>query len=171
MTNAQAAQKDYSIKDMFAKLVGKKAERTQKEGQATATPEATLEVDEQVTRVFFERLFTTLRDNIAIFKEELAADVKDIRHNMSDLEQRVDSPERVHDNRDEEMEEHWSEILSLSGKTADLNYQLEGLENRSRWCNICIKGIPLQANAGRLKDYVHSCFATWPQIWRNKKLF
>ncbi|KAJ1163054.1 hypothetical protein NDU88_003517 [Pleurodeles waltl] len=77
---------------------------------------------------------------------------------MSDLEQRVDSLERVHDNQDEEMEEHRCEILSLRDKTADLTYQLEDLENRSRRCNIRIKGVPLQVDVRRLKDYVLRLF-------------
>ncbi|KAJ1145866.1 hypothetical protein NDU88_012149 [Pleurodeles waltl] len=92
MVKARAPQKDSSIKDMFAKLAGKKADRTEKKGPAT--PDATLEVDEPVTRAFPENLFATLRDDIAALKQELAADVKDIRCNMGELEQRVDSLER-----------------------------------------------------------------------------
>ncbi|KAJ1092553.1 hypothetical protein NDU88_005663 [Pleurodeles waltl] len=125
----------------------------EKEDQVTATPDATLEVDVPVTRALLEKLFTTLRDDIAILKQELAADVKDIRCNMCDLEHRVDSLERVLGNQDEEMEEHRCDILSLRDKTADLNYQLEDLKNRLRRCNIRTKGIPLQADAGRMKDY------------------
>ncbi|KAJ1147962.1 hypothetical protein NDU88_000803 [Pleurodeles waltl] len=102
MANARATWKNSSIKDMFAKLAGKKADRTDEEGQPI--PDATSDIDAPVTRPFLENLFTTLRDKIAALKQELAADVKDIRRNMGDLEQRVDSLERGSDNRDEELE-------------------------------------------------------------------
>ncbi|KAJ1188427.1 hypothetical protein NDU88_005188 [Pleurodeles waltl] len=141
---------------MFAKPAGKKADCTEKEGQLI--PDATLDIDAPVTRSFLENLFTTLRDDIAALKQELAADVKDMRHNMGEMEQRVDSLERGSDNRDEELEEHKREILALRDKTEDLNYQLEALENRSRRCNICIKGVLLQADAGSLKEYVLRLF-------------
>ncbi|KAJ1116389.1 hypothetical protein NDU88_004603 [Pleurodeles waltl] len=72
-----------------------------------------------------------VRDTAVVLKRELALDVKDIRRDMIDL---------------------------LRDKTADLNYQLEDLENQSRRCNIHIKDIPLQAYAGRLKEYVLHLF-------------
>ncbi|KAJ1134829.1 hypothetical protein NDU88_001275 [Pleurodeles waltl] len=90
MATARAAQKDSAIKDMFAKLMGKKV-RTKKEGRLT--PDVTIDIDAPVNRPFLENLFTTLRDDIAALKQDLAADVKDIRLNMSELEQRVDSLE------------------------------------------------------------------------------
>ncbi|KAJ1185318.1 hypothetical protein NDU88_002112 [Pleurodeles waltl] len=40
-------------------------------------------MDAPVTRQFLENLFTTLRDDIAAQKPEIAADVKDIRHGRS----------------------------------------------------------------------------------------
>ncbi|KAJ1139596.1 hypothetical protein NDU88_005965 [Pleurodeles waltl] len=92
VASARAARKGSCIKDMFAKAAGKKADRTEKEG--SATPDATLEVDVRVTRLFLENLFTTLRDDIEALKQELAADVKDGRCNMGETEQRVDSLEK-----------------------------------------------------------------------------
>ncbi|KAJ1157230.1 hypothetical protein NDU88_009945 [Pleurodeles waltl] len=115
---------------MFAKPAWKKAERTKKEGHIV--PDPTLEMDAPVTRQFLENLFTTLRDDIAALKQELAADVKDIRRNMGELEQRIDSLEWGSDNTDEELEDHKQEILALRDKTADLDYQLEDLENHLR---------------------------------------
>ncbi|KAJ1157630.1 hypothetical protein NDU88_010335 [Pleurodeles waltl] len=77
---------------------GKRPERIEKEGQLI--PEATLDMDAHVTSPFLENLFTTS------LKQELTADIKDIRRNMGELEQRIDSLERGSDNRDEELEEH-----------------------------------------------------------------
>ncbi|KAJ1132686.1 hypothetical protein NDU88_010990 [Pleurodeles waltl] len=141
---------------MFAKPAGKKAERFEKEGQLILDP--TLDVDAPGTKPFLENPFTTLRDDIVPSKQELAADVKDIRCNMGELEQRVDSLEWGSDNRHEELEVHKREILTLRDKTADLNYQLEDIENCSGRCNIRIKGVSLQADPGRLKEYVLRLF-------------
>ncbi|KAJ1143374.1 hypothetical protein NDU88_009683 [Pleurodeles waltl] len=107
-----------------------------------------IEVDALVTTSSLENLFTTLRDDIVSLKQELAADVKDIRRNMGELEHSIDSLEGV---RDEELEKHRHESLSLRDRP---QLTLEDLENRSRRCNIHIKGIPLQAGVGRLKDYI-----------------
>ncbi|KAJ1173959.1 hypothetical protein NDU88_005783 [Pleurodeles waltl] len=70
MATAQAGRKDSSIKDMFAKPVGKKAEHAEKEGHLT--PDATIDIDAPVTRPFVENLFTALRDAITAMKQELA---------------------------------------------------------------------------------------------------
>ncbi|KAJ1112672.1 hypothetical protein NDU88_000933 [Pleurodeles waltl] len=147
MATPHTMRKDSSIKDLFAKPAGKKAEHIEKKCQPAP-----------VTRSFRENLFRKLRDDIAALKQELAAVVKDIRRNMGELEQRIDSLERANDNKDGDLEEHKQEILALRDKMADLNYQLEDLENHLRRCNIRIKGVPFQADAGRLKDYVLHLF-------------
>ncbi|KAJ1129998.1 hypothetical protein NDU88_008357 [Pleurodeles waltl] len=131
-------------------------DRTEKEVEPI--PDATLDIDVPVTRPFLENLFTTLRDDIEALKQELAADVKDIRSNVGVLEQRVDSLEWGSDNRDEELEEHKRKILALRNKTADLNYHLEDQKNHSRRCNIRVKGVLLQTDVGRLKDCVLRLF-------------
>ncbi|KAJ1156865.1 hypothetical protein NDU88_009582 [Pleurodeles waltl] len=110
MANTRAAQKDSSIKEMFTKLSGKKADRTVKERQVTATLVATLEVDAPVTGAFLKNRFTTLRDDIAILKQQLAADVKDTGRNVSDLDH-SQLPEWVYNSRDEDMEEHRREMV------------------------------------------------------------
>ncbi|KAJ1127056.1 hypothetical protein NDU88_005462 [Pleurodeles waltl] len=111
-----------------------------------------------VTWQFLESLCGTLKDDIAALKQELAAYVKDIRRNMGELQQRVDSLEQTQDSRDEEPEEHRRKLLSLRDKAVHLNYLFEELENRSRRCNIRIKGVPLQADAGKLADYIRRIF-------------
>ncbi|KAJ1200923.1 hypothetical protein NDU88_004744 [Pleurodeles waltl] len=88
--------------------------------------------DASVMQTFLESLFSTLRDDIAALKQELAADINDIRRNMGKLEQRVDSLEHTHDSHNKELEEHRHKIIGLRDKTADLNYQLEDLENSGR---------------------------------------
>ncbi|KAJ1200316.1 hypothetical protein NDU88_004140 [Pleurodeles waltl] len=90
--------------------------------------------------------------------QELSSNVKEIRRNVGELEQRVDSLEQSQDSWDEEVEEDRRELLNFRDKTADLNYQLEDLENRSQRCNICIKGVPLQAESGKLGDSVCHLF-------------
>ncbi|KAJ1154589.1 hypothetical protein NDU88_007335 [Pleurodeles waltl] len=111
-----------------------------------------------VTRSFLESLFTMLRDDLVALKQELVVNVRDIRCNVGKLEQRVDSLEQVRDSHDEELVEHRQKMLTLRDVPADLNYQLEDIENRLRHCNICIKGVPLQAAAGKLDDYVLRLF-------------
>ncbi|KAJ1127298.1 hypothetical protein NDU88_005701 [Pleurodeles waltl] len=92
-------------------------------------------MDASVMWPFLKSHLTTLRGDIVALKQELEVNVRDIRRNMVELEQRVDSLEQVRGSQDEELEEHSCEILTLRDKTADLNYQLEELRNRSRRCN------------------------------------
>ncbi|KAJ1153653.1 hypothetical protein NDU88_006412 [Pleurodeles waltl] len=97
---ACTARKDSTIKYMFTKSAGKKIDQAedgpdgvldQSIGSSSGAPIS----DALVTQQFLESLFGTLRDNIAALEQELAADVKDIRRNVGELELSVDSLEQT----------------------------------------------------------------------------
>ncbi|KAJ1214282.1 hypothetical protein NDU88_001905 [Pleurodeles waltl] len=111
-----------------------------------------------LTRAFMEQLFGSLREDFAMLKQDIAADIKDLKKEVIDLGQRVDSVEQTQDVREEELDCHRRELLTLQDKKLDLQYQIEALENRSRHSNIRIKGIPAQAVAGSLEDFVVRLF-------------
>ncbi|KAJ1192202.1 hypothetical protein NDU88_001514 [Pleurodeles waltl] len=93
-----------------------------------------------------------------MLKRDIAADIKDRKKEVIDLGQREDSVEQTQDAREEELDCHRRELLTLQDKNQGLQYQIEDLENRSRRSNIRIKGIPAQAVAGPLEDFVVRLF-------------
>ncbi|KAJ1144971.1 hypothetical protein NDU88_011263 [Pleurodeles waltl] len=105
-----------------------------------------------------QQLFRSLRDDFTTLKRELAADIKDLKKEVIDLGERVDTIEKTHDEREEGLNYHRRELLTLQDKNQDLQYQLKDLENRSRRSNIRIKGVPAQAVAGSLEDFVVRLF-------------
>ncbi|KAJ1139985.1 hypothetical protein NDU88_006346 [Pleurodeles waltl] len=111
-----------------------------------------------LTRAFMEQLFRPLREDFAMLKRDKAADIKDLKKEVIDLGQRVGMVEQTQDAREEELDCHRRELLTLQDKIQDLQYQIEDLKNRSRRSNIRIKGIPAQAVAGSLEDFVVRLF-------------
>ncbi|KAJ1187304.1 hypothetical protein NDU88_004081 [Pleurodeles waltl] len=105
-----------------------------------------------------EQLFRSLREDFATLKQEKAADIKDLKREVIDLGQRVDTIEQIHDTQEEEMDCHMRELLTLQDKNQELQYQIEDLENRSRCYNIRIKGVPAQAVTETLEDFVVRLF-------------
>ncbi|KAJ1174117.1 hypothetical protein NDU88_005940 [Pleurodeles waltl] len=84
----------------------------------------------------------------------MVTDIKDV----GDLGLMVDALEQSGDAYEEELDSYQGELLELQDKNAELRFQLEDLENRSRWSNIRIKGVPLQTDTGNLEEYVHGFF-------------
>ncbi|KAJ1217494.1 hypothetical protein NDU88_005088 [Pleurodeles waltl] len=109
-------------------------------------------------RAFMEQLFESLLNDLATLKREIAADIKDLKREGIDLGQRVDTVEQAQDARKDELDCHRRELLTLQDKNQELQYQIEDLENRSRRSNIRIKGVPTQAIAGPLEDFVVHLF-------------
>ncbi|KAJ1190986.1 hypothetical protein NDU88_000303 [Pleurodeles waltl] len=66
--------------------------------------------------------------------------------------------EQAHDAREDELDCHRRELLTLQDKNQELQYQIEDLENRSRLSNNWIKGVPVKAIAGPLEDFVVRLF-------------
>ncbi|KAJ1114856.1 hypothetical protein NDU88_003086 [Pleurodeles waltl] len=149
------ARKDSTIKYLFTKSSEKKNDRAEDDSKEMS---AYVTVSPEGTRPFLESFFSMLRDDIAALKQELAADVKDFRRNMGEMEQTIDPQEQIRDSGDKELEEHRRKILILRNKAGDLNYQLEDFEKRLRRCNIRIKGVLLKADAGKLEEYVLRLF-------------
>ncbi|KAJ1215038.1 hypothetical protein NDU88_002648 [Pleurodeles waltl] len=113
---------------------------------------------EPVTLTFLETLFGAISADIAILKQHLAKDIKELTKDMNELGDRVDTLERTSDTQGKELDGHQRELLELQDKNAELRYQVEDLENRSRRANIRIEGVPLQAAGGYLEDYTHRLF-------------
>ncbi|KAJ1208094.1 hypothetical protein NDU88_003484 [Pleurodeles waltl] len=105
-----------------------------------------------------ETLFLTLCDDIAALKQKVARHNKDIHRKLNDMGQRVDTLEQGNNAREEELEACQRQTLELQDQNADLTYHLEDRENRSCRANICIKEVPLQADSGKLEDYILRLF-------------
>ncbi|KAJ1117707.1 hypothetical protein NDU88_005904 [Pleurodeles waltl] len=135
MASQRHSKKEDSLKHLFNKTTAKKmvppgtpvtegrevAELSQSEcGQAS------------LTRTFVEQLFGSLCEDFATLKQEIAAEVKDLKREVIDLGQGVETLEHTHDAREEEVDCHRRELLTLQDKKQELQYQLEDLENRSQ---------------------------------------
>ncbi|KAJ1130661.1 hypothetical protein NDU88_009011 [Pleurodeles waltl] len=162
MSTAYQARKNSSSKNLLTKPLKKSDQAgdgcTEAPAPDTAATRCTQDEDAPITQTFLENFFSILWDDIAALIQELAAGVKDIRRKMGELEHRVDSLEQSRWSRNGELEKDCHKILTLRDKTADLNNQVEDLEHRLRCCNIRIKGIPVQADSGKLEDYVLCLF-------------
>ncbi|KAJ1122748.1 hypothetical protein NDU88_001232 [Pleurodeles waltl] len=84
----------------------------------------------------------------------MAADVKEVKHKVGELGQRVDALDRSSEAREEELYSYRKKLLELRDQNVDLRYHLEDLENCLRQPNIRIKGVPFQADNGNLTDHV-----------------
>ncbi|KAJ1083614.1 hypothetical protein NDU88_003771 [Pleurodeles waltl] len=88
-----------------------------------------------------EQIFGSLCEDFVTLKQEIAAAVKDLKREVINLGQSVDTTEQTDDVQEEEIDHHRRELLTLQDKNQELQYQLEDLENRSRQSNIRIKGV------------------------------
>ncbi|KAJ1090849.1 hypothetical protein NDU88_003977 [Pleurodeles waltl] len=86
-----------------------------------------------LTRSFMEQLFRALRGDFATLKQEIAEEVKELKRDVVELGQRVDTLEQSRDAREEEVDWRRRELLILQDTNLELQYQLEDLENRSRY--------------------------------------
>ncbi|KAJ1083080.1 hypothetical protein NDU88_003240 [Pleurodeles waltl] len=68
-----------------------------------------------LTRAFMEQLFEPLRD-LATLKQDITADIKDLKREVLDLGQRADIVEQAQDAREEELDCHRRELLALQDK-------------------------------------------------------
>ncbi|KAJ1156027.1 hypothetical protein NDU88_008752 [Pleurodeles waltl] len=63
-----------------------------------------------------EQLFESLREDLATLKRKIAADIKDLRREVIDLGQRVDTVEQSQYAREEELDCHKRELISLQDR-------------------------------------------------------
>ncbi|KAJ1089313.1 hypothetical protein NDU88_002464 [Pleurodeles waltl] len=101
-----------------------------------------------------EQLLRSLHEDFTTQKQEIAIDLKDLKREVIDLGQLMDTIQQTHDAQEEEMDCQRRGLLTLQDKNQDLQYQIEDLENRSRHSSIQIKGAPAQAVTGTLEDFV-----------------
>ncbi|KAJ1213103.1 hypothetical protein NDU88_000742 [Pleurodeles waltl] len=80
--------------------------------------------------------------DFSLLKRETEAEVKDLKRDVADLGQHMNTLEQTHDAHVEELDCHRRDIIALQDKNQELQYQLEDLENRSRRSNIRIKRVP-----------------------------
>ncbi|KAJ1097192.1 hypothetical protein NDU88_002318 [Pleurodeles waltl] len=111
-----------------------------------------------VTQDFLEQLFTVIREDLATLKQEIAFEVKELKRDIGELGQRVDSIEQTHNTHEKELDNHGCKLLLLQHKNLELQYHMEDLDTRSRRSNICSKGVPMQAISGSLVEFAVHLF-------------
>ncbi|KAJ1172134.1 hypothetical protein NDU88_003984 [Pleurodeles waltl] len=139
MASQRHTKKEGSLRDLFAKTPAKKAKPDEPlviEGDAAKSQEVQGDGDAPLTRSFMEHLFGTLRGDFATLKQEIAAEVKEMKREDVELGLRSNTLEQVRDPGEEELDCHRRELLTLQDKNQELQYQIEDLENRSRRSNI-----------------------------------
>ncbi|KAJ1135946.1 hypothetical protein NDU88_002375 [Pleurodeles waltl] len=92
------------------------------------------------------------------FKRRIMITSRDIKRDLGDLGHRVTTLEQTNDTREEEVDVYCCKLLELLDKNEELQYHLKDLDNRSRRSNIGIKGVPLQADSGKLEEYAIRLF-------------
>ncbi|KAJ1081905.1 hypothetical protein NDU88_002077 [Pleurodeles waltl] len=161
MASQKHSKKEGSLKDLFTKTLAKRLAQSgapEMECGDVVGPVPSESDRAPLTRAIIEHLFRSLRNDFAPPKREIAADIKDLKREVIDLGQCVDTVEQTYDAQEEELDFHRRELLTLQDKNHDLKYQLEDLENRSRRSNIPIKGVPAQAVVAPLEDFVVRLF-------------
>ncbi|KAJ1104157.1 hypothetical protein NDU88_001572 [Pleurodeles waltl] len=108
-TVAMASQcqnkKEGTLEDLFSKTPAKKLDPLQRKlltakgAERGASPE---DDAAPITKAFLERLLRVLCDNFATLKQEIAAEVKDLKREMAKVGQRLDPVKRTHDAQEEE---------------------------------------------------------------------
>ncbi|KAJ1181086.1 hypothetical protein NDU88_006297 [Pleurodeles waltl] len=126
------SKKDTTVKDMLCKPPLKKAEQRPPTLPRTSPPmldveASVLTTEQSVTYTFLETIFGTLSEDIVVLKRHMAADVKDIKWELTEMGQRIDTLETANDQREEELNTHQEEVLELHNKNKDLYYRLEDL--------------------------------------------
>ncbi|KAJ1219163.1 hypothetical protein NDU88_006734 [Pleurodeles waltl] len=94
-----------------------------------------------LTRSFMEQLFESLRDDLATLKQEITANIKELKREVLDLGQLLDTVEQAQDAREEELDCQRRELLALQDKNQGLQYHIEHLENRQHHSNIRVKRV------------------------------
>ncbi|KAJ1081492.1 hypothetical protein NDU88_001674 [Pleurodeles waltl] len=142
MAGPRSHKKDTLIIDLLMKVPGKGIAQTDdtQPGQSNAMGDSIISTDdtELVTRTFMESLFGALCTDIATLKQDLARDIKGLTKDMNEVGDCVDTLERSSNTQVEELDAYRCEILELQDRNADLGYQMEDQENRSRRANIRI---------------------------------
>ncbi|KAJ1129532.1 hypothetical protein NDU88_007900 [Pleurodeles waltl] len=126
MTSQRHSKKEGSLKDLFNnfnKTPAKKAAQSgtpEVEGGEAAGPGPSEGDGAPLMRAFMEQLFRSLHVDFATLKQEIAADIKDLKREVVDLGQRVDTIEQTNDTREEELDCHSRELLALQDKNQEL---------------------------------------------------
>ncbi|KAJ1201801.1 hypothetical protein NDU88_005607 [Pleurodeles waltl] len=94
MSSHCCGKREATLKDMFSKPQGKKPDKSMDFTPSPPIPSdaGSYEVDDApVARSFLEELFSMLRDDLVSLKQDITADVKDLKKDFSKLGQRVDT--------------------------------------------------------------------------------
>ncbi|KAJ1202259.1 hypothetical protein NDU88_006059 [Pleurodeles waltl] len=129
MARRRAPLKTFSIKHQPRKQFHQRPQ-WQREGEVTYMSQVEGR-EAPLRRTFMEQLFGSLCEDFAMLKREIAAEVKALKREVTDLGQHVDILEQTHEAWEEEVDSHRRELLPLQDRNQDLQYQLEDLENRS----------------------------------------
>ncbi|KAJ1205253.1 hypothetical protein NDU88_000688 [Pleurodeles waltl] len=116
MTSQRPNKKEGTLKDLFSKPPGKKMDPQQGAPVVDGGAESGACPDDDttpITKAFLEQLFGVLRDDFATLKQEMAADVKDLKMEIAKFGQRMYTVECTHDGQEEEIDQNWREILGL----------------------------------------------------------
>ncbi|KAJ1173383.1 hypothetical protein NDU88_005219 [Pleurodeles waltl] len=100
MTSQRHSKKEGSLKDIFNKIPAKKVAQPgtpEAEDGEAAGPGPSEDDGAPLTRAFMEQLFRSLREDFATLKQEIAADIKELKREVVDLGQHVDTIEQTHD--------------------------------------------------------------------------
>ncbi|KAJ1084085.1 hypothetical protein NDU88_004239 [Pleurodeles waltl] len=84
--------------------------------------------------------------------------MKELRRDIGDVEQRVDKLKQMQVAREQEVDGHRRELITLQEQNLELQHQLEDPANRSRRSYICIKEVLLRAVTGSLEYFLTRLF-------------
>ncbi|KAJ1108816.1 hypothetical protein NDU88_006186 [Pleurodeles waltl] len=125
--------KNATLKDMFSKQSVKRTDQSGDTALSThrrTSPSATGSQDDTpVIRIFLENLFSALREDLAASKCNIATEVKGMKKDIGELDQRVHALQQTGNSQEEKLEDHRTDLLELRDKNTGLIYQLEDLEN------------------------------------------
>ncbi|KAJ1100935.1 hypothetical protein NDU88_006010 [Pleurodeles waltl] len=122
MTSQRHTKKEGTLKDIFSKAPAKKVDLHKEKTAALGTSEqrVALEGDNApITLSFFEQIFGVLRDDIATLKQEIVMEVKDLKKDVNDMGQQVDSLKKTHDACEEELASWMQGPCTARQKTGD----------------------------------------------------
>ncbi|KAJ1190555.1 hypothetical protein NDU88_007293 [Pleurodeles waltl] len=161
MVAQRHGKKEGTLKELFVKSPVKKQEHSQgaeTDVRGSRSGEQVEEDTTPMTKSFLEHLFVGLQEDLASLRQKITTTAKELKREVAELEQRVDTVECTHDAQAEVLDHHRQEILTLQDTNREPQYRLEDLENRSRHSNIRIRGLPSQATPGSLEDFVICLF-------------
>ncbi|KAJ1205517.1 hypothetical protein NDU88_000951 [Pleurodeles waltl] len=94
MVTQRQSEKEGNLKELFVKTPAKRQEHTLGMTSGDNRPTADEQVEEDttpITKSYLEHLFGGLRGDIAILKQEIATTSKDLKREVAELEQRMDT--------------------------------------------------------------------------------